>query len=104
MLLVFVRTVGNAGVNLDTKGGDTGNVSPGLGKKLRTAQLVMGVDSHAGVDAFTATHGSRVGLFELQVNQGFGLSLRGVPTTDFQSADVITRPRRTEIIRLKTVM
>ena len=65
---------------------------------------MKGVDSHAGVDAFTATHGSRVGLFELQVDQGFGLSLRGVPTADFQSADVINRPGRAEIIRLKTVM
>ena len=64
----------------------------------------MGVDSQAGVDAFTATHGSQVGLLELQVGQGFGLSLRGVPTADFQSADVITRPGRAEIIRLNTVM
>ena len=65
---------------------------------------MRGVDSHAGVDAFTATHGPRVGLFELQVDQGFGLSLRGVPTVDFQSADVITTPGRAEIIRLKTVI
>ena len=64
----------------------------------------MGVDSHAGVDAFTATHGSRVGLFELQVDQGVGLSLPGVPTADLQSANVITRPGRAEIIRFKTVM
>ena len=55
------------------------------------------------MDAFTATHGSRVELFELQVDQGFGLSLRGVPTTDFQSANLFTRPGRAEIIRLKTV-
>ena len=64
----------------------------------------MVVDSHVGVIAFTATHGSRVGLVELQVDQGFGLSLRGLPTADFQSPDVITRPGRAEIIRLKTVM
>ena len=64
----------------------------------------MGVDSHAGENAFTATHGSRVRLFELQEDQGFELSLRGVPTADFQSADVITRPERAEIIRLNTVM
>ena len=62
---------------------------------------MKGVDSHARVDAFTATHGSRVGLFELQVDRGFGLSLRGVPTADFPSADIITRPERAEIIRLK---
>ena len=62
----------------------------------------MGVDNHTGVDAFTIIHGPRVGLFELYL--GFGLSLRGVPTADFQSADVITRPGRAEIIRLKTVM
>ena len=61
----------------------------------------MGVDSHTGVDAFTATHGSRVRLFELQVDQGFVLSLRGLPTVDLQSADVITRPGRAEIIALK---
>ena len=65
---------------------------------------MRGEDSHAGVDTLTATHGSRVGLFELQVDQGFGLSLRGVPTADFQSANVINRPGRAEIIRLKTVM
>ena len=56
--------------------------------------LAMGVDSHAGVDA----------LFELQVDQGFGLSLRGVPTADFQSADIIARPGRADTIRLKAVM
>ena len=54
----------------------------------------MGVDSHAGVDA----------LFELQVDQGFGLSLRGVPTADLQSANVTTRSERAEIIRLEKVM
>ena len=64
----------------------------------------MGVDIHDGVDAFTATHGSRAGLFEPQVDQGFGLSLRGVPTSDFQSAEVITIPGRAETIRRKTVM
>ena len=64
----------------------------------------MDIDSHAGVDAFTATHRSRVGLVELQVDQGLGLSLRRLPTTDFQSADEISRSGRAEIIRLKTVM
>ena len=64
----------------------------------------MGVDIHDGVDAFTATHGSRAGLFEPQVDQGFGLSLRGVPTADFQSADIIARPGRADTIRLKAVM
>lgn len=64
----------------------------------------MGVYNHAVVDAFTTTHGLRVGLFELQIDQGFGLSLRWVLAANFQSAEVIAEPRWAEIIRFETMM
>ena len=67
--------------------------------QLRRAQLVMDVDNRSVVDAFNkgrsktpTTHGLLIGLFELQVAQGFWLSLRWVPTADIKSADVIARP------------
>ena len=45
----------------------------------------MGVDNHAVVDAFISTHGLPVGLFDLQVDLGFWLSLRWLPAADSQS-------------------
>ena len=47
------------------------------------------------------THAMPIKLFELQVTEGFWLSLRWVPTADNASADVITRPGRDEVIRLR---
>ena len=47
------------------------------------------------------TQGLLVRLFELQVDQGFWLSLRWVPTAENQSTNAITRPRRPEIIHVR---
>ena len=76
--------------------------------KLRRAQLVMDVDNRSVVDAFKkgrsrnpTTHATLIKLFELQVTEGFWLSLRWAPTADNASADAITRPGRDEIIRLR---
>ena len=66
------------------------------------------MDTRSVVDAFKTgrsinptTHGLQVTHFELQVDQGFWLSLRWVPTAENQSADAIIRPGRAEIIRLQ---
>ena len=47
------------------------------------------------------THALPVGLFELQMDQGFWLSLKWVPTSDNQSADAISGPWLAEILRLR---
>ena len=87
---------------------ECGRAHPG---QLRRAQLVMGVDNRPVVDAFKkgrsrnpTTRGLLVRLFELQVDQGFWLSLRWVPTSENQSADAITRPTRAEIICLRSAV
>ena len=79
--------------------------------QLRRAQLVIDVDNRSVVDAFKKgrsknliTHELLVGPFELQVDQGFWLSLRWVPTPDNQSADAVSRPGIAEIIRLRPAM
>ena len=78
-------------------------------EELRRAQLVMDVDNRSVVDAFKkgrsrnpTTHAMLEKLFELQVAEGFWLSLRWVPTADNTSADAIARPGRDEIIRLRS--
>ena len=74
--------------------------------ELIRAQLVM--DNRSVVDTFKmgrsrnpTTHATLIKLFELQVTEGFWLSLRWVPTVDNASAGAITRPGRDEIIRLR---
>ena len=68
----------------------------------------MDVDNRSVVDALKkcrsrnpTTNGLMVRLFELQIAQGFWLSLRWVPTAKSQSADAITRPGTADIIRLR---
>ena len=78
--------------------------------QFRRGQLVMGIDNRSVLDAFNKgrsrnpiTHELLVGVFELQVDQAFWLSLRWVPTADSRSADAITRSGLAEIIRLQPV-
>ena len=80
-------------------------VHPGV---LRRAQLVAGVDSTAVVGSFNkgrarnpVAHKMLIDLFDLQVSQGFWLSLQWVPTADNHAPDAITRPSRDENLQLR---
>eukprot|EP00752_Nemacystus_decipiens_P016750 g14988.t1 len=75
---------------------------------LRRAQVLIDVDNTAVVGAFTrgrakvrAAHDLLVQMFRLQVDYGFLLSLKWVPTAENVVADAISRPSRDTIIRLK---
>ena len=74
---------------------------------LRRAQVLIKVDNQSVVGAFNRdrakdreTHALLVQLFDLQVEYGFMLSLKWVPTADNGVADAISRPSRDSIIRL----
>ena len=78
---------------------------------LSRAQLVMDVYNRSVIEAFrkgrsrnSITHAMHVKLFELQVAEGFWLSLRWVPMANNASADAITRPGRLEVIRLRPMI
>lgn len=75
---------------------------------LRRAQLLVDVDNESVVGAFRkgrakdpVSHSLLVQLFSLQVDFGFMLSLKWVPTADNGIADAISRPSRESVIRLK---
>ena len=75
---------------------------------LRRAQVFVHVDNQSVVGGFTrgratdpATHALLVQLFELQVEHGFMLTLKWIPTASNSVADAISRPSRDSIIRLR---
>lgn len=75
---------------------------------LHRAQVLMEVDNSATVAAFRKgrssnpiNHALLVRLFELQVQHGFWLTLRWVPSAENQAADAITRPSIHELVRLR---
>lgn len=74
---------------------------------LRRAQVLIDVDSQAVVGVFNrgrakdrAAHNLLIQMFRLQVDYGFLLSLKWIPTADNVVADAISRPSRDTIIRL----
>lgn len=74
---------------------------------LRRAQVLMDVDSQAVEGAFNrgrsrnrVLHELLIQLFDLQVEYGFMLSLKWVPTAENVIADAISRPSREAIIQL----
>ena len=74
---------------------------------LRRAQLLVDVDNQSVVGAFRkgrakdpVSHALLVQLFKIQVEFGFMLSLKWVPTADNSVADAISRPSRESVIRL----
>ena len=74
---------------------------------LRRAQVLIDVDNTAVVGAFTrgrakdrAAHDLLIQMFRLQIDYGFLLSLKWVPTAENGVADAISRPSRDTIIRL----
>lgn len=80
---------------------------------LRRAQVLIDVDNQSVVGAFHrgrakqprdarlvgAMHALLVQLFELQVEYGFILSLKWIPTAENEVADATSRPSREAIIR-----
>ena len=46
------------------------------------------------------THELLVKLFNLQLQQGFCLSLKWVPTNENETADVVSRPSREAMVRM----
>ena len=74
---------------------------------LRRAQVFVDVDNQSVVGAFKrgrakdpGTHALLVQLFDLQVEHGFMLTLKWIPTAANGIADAISRPSREPIIRL----
>lgn len=74
---------------------------------LRRAQVLMDVDSQAVEGAFNrgrsrnrVLHELLIQLFDLQIEYGFMLSLKWVPTAENVIADAISRPSREAIIQL----
>lgn len=74
---------------------------------LRRAQVLIDVDNQSVVGAFARgrarngeTHALLVQLFDLQVQYGFLLSLKWVPTDQNEVADAISRPSRDSTVRL----
>ena len=74
---------------------------------LRRAQVLIDVDNQSVVGAFNRgrarnreTHALLVQLCELQVEYGFMLSLKWIPTAENGVADAISRPSREAIIRI----
>ena len=77
---------------------------------LRRAQVLIDVDNQSVVRAFNRrrvknreTHALLVQLFTLQVEHGFMLSLKWIPTAENGVADAISRPSRETIIRIAPV-
>lgn len=74
---------------------------------LRRAQVPIDVDNQAVVGAFNrgrakdrAAHDLLIQMFNLQVDYGFLLSLKWIPTAENDVADAISRPSRDTIIRM----
>ena len=74
---------------------------------MRRDQVLINVDNQSVVGAFNRgrakdreTHALLVQLFDLQVDYGFMLSLKWVPTADNGVADAISKPSRDSKIRL----
>ena len=75
---------------------------------LRRGQVRIDVDNQAVVGSFNrgraknrAAHDLLIQMFNLQIDYGFLLSLKWIPTAENAVADAISRPSRDTIIRLK---
>lgn len=76
---------------------------------LRRAQVLMDVDNSATVASFRKgrssnpiNHALLLHLFNLQVDHGFWLTLRWIPSTENQATDAITRPSIHETVCLRS--
>ena len=75
---------------------------------LRRAQVRIDVDNQAVVGSFNrgraknpGSHKLLIDLFDLQVDYGFLLSLKWIPTAENALADAISRPSPDSVIRLR---